>query len=154
MAEVKFNVLEAADATSFNIYKDQTADITPTGAVTLTIGIPDGTSTEISLDAEDIAAINSDDGLDITGTFVDGVYTFTLTDADEGFDESSITEGFAAIITDAVSKELLSYRVYLTEAQKSWMNEKWRLLNNLRLASSVAASDKFTENLQVLQRMQ
>lgn len=161
MQKVKFNVAEAADAASFNIYKEQTADIA--GTVSLTISFPDADVADvtITLSPSELAELNSDDGLDITTdrisapntTFTDGIYVFTLTEASAGFEASTITEAFGAIITDRTIKELLSYRVYLTPGQKDWMLEKTQLLTNLRLAASVGATSQYQTNLEVLERM-
>ena len=87
-------------------------------------------------------------------TFTDGIYTFILSEAAAGFDDSTIIEAFGAIITDRTIKELLSYRVYLTPAQKAWMLEKTQLLTNLRLAASVGATSQYQTNLEILERMQ
>ena len=162
MTEVKFNVIEAADAASFNIYKDQTADIE--GTVSLTIGFPDDDTDDVTIILSELqlASLNSDAGLDLTtsevsapnSTFTDGIYTFTLSEEATGFDESTITEAFGAIITDRTIKELLSYRVYLSPEQKTWMLEKTQLLTNLRLAASVGATSQYQTNLEILERMQ
>lgn len=160
MTKVKFNVAEAADAASFNIYKEQTSNIT--GTVSLTISFPDEDIDDvtITLSEAELAELNSDDGLDITTakvspntTFTDGIYVFTLTEAAAGFLDSTITEAFGAIITDRTIKELLSYRVYLTPGQKEWMLEKTQLLTNLRLSASVGATKQYQTNLEVLERM-
>lgn len=160
MTKVKFNVAEAADAASFNIYKEQTSNIT--GTVSLTISFPDEDIDDvtITLSEAELAELNSDDGLDITTakvspntTFTDGIYVFTLTEAVAGFSDSTITEAFGAIITDRTIKELLSYRVYLTPGQKEWMLEKTQLLTNLRLSASVGATKQYQTNLEVLERM-
>ena len=161
MTKVKFNVIEAADAASFNIYKDQTANIA--GTVSLTISFPDTDVDDvtITLSEVELAELNSDDGLNITTakvsapntTFTDGIYVFTLTEAATGFFDSTITEAFGAIITDRTIKELLSYRVYLTPGQKEWMLEKTQLLTNLRLSASVGAANQYQTNLEVLERM-
>lgn len=160
MTKVKFNVAEAADAASFNIYKEQTSNIT--GTVSLTISFPDKDIDDvtITLSEAELAELNSDDGLDITTakvspntTFTDGIYVFTLTEAAAGFLDSTITEAFGAIITDRTIKELLSYRVYLTPGQKEWMLEKTQLLTNLRLSASVGATKQYQTNLEVLERM-
>lgn len=160
MTKVKFNVAEAADAASFNIYKEQTSNIT--GTVSLTISFPDKDIDDvtITLSEAELAELNSDDGLDITTakvspntTFTDGIYVFTLTEAAAGFLDSTITEAFGAIITDRTIKELLSYRVYLTPGQKEWMLEKTQLLTNLRLSASVGAANQYQTNLEVLERM-
>ena len=161
MSKVKFNVAEAADAASFQIYKEQTADIA--GTVSLTISFPDADVDDvtITLSEAELAELNSDDGLVITTarispsntTFTDGIYVFTLTEAAAGFSDSTITEAFGAIITDRTIRELLSYRVYLTPGQKEWMLEKTQLLANLRLSASVGAIKQYQTNLEVLERM-
>lgn len=160
MEKVKFNVAEAADAASFNIYKEQTSNIT--GTVSLTISFPDVDIDDvtITLSTTELAELNSNDGLNITTakvspntTFTDGIYVFTLTEAAERFLDSTITEAFGAIITDRTIKELLSYRVYLTPGQKEWMLEKTQLLTNLRLSASVGAANQYQTNLEVLERM-
>ena len=161
MAEVVFNVAEAADGASFNIYKEQTADIAGTVSLTISFPDPDTDDVTIVLTVGQLAELNSDDGLDLTttevsapnATFTDGIYTFILSEAAAGFDASTITEAFGAVITDRTIKELLSYRTYLTPAQKNWMLEKAQLLNNLRLSASVGATSQYQTNLEVLERM-
>lgn len=156
MATISFNVLESSDAGSFTI--TNTGDDVATDPITLTVTDPEGDDYTFSIAGTDLTAFNSADGLEVTttdlsysGDFEDGIYVFTLND---GVDDSEITEGFAAVITDSVMTESLAYRVYETKAQKDYINEKMRLLNNLAYSASVGSTDKFTENLEILQRME
>lgn len=156
MAEIKFDVLEAANAESFNIYSEEESDVT--GTVTLEVVAPDETSYTKEFTAEELAEFNSSDGLDITAntlvgdtTFTDGIYTFNL---DGTFDESTVTEGFAAVITKSVMIDSIAYDVNMTKAEKDYHNERIRLLNNLAYSAQIGATSKFTENLEILQRME
>lgn len=155
MAEIKFNVLEKADATGFNIYKTGGADAVTGQELTL-IDPQDDTYTYIfsELDAVEFNAGLS--GLeinvsDITGgsSFPDGIYKFSF----DTVADSSHTEGFAAVITLEVIKESLSYRPRLTKAVKEYIQEKIMLLNNLSYAAAISDEEAFNSNLEILQRM-
>lgn len=159
MAEVTFDVLEAANAESFNIYSEEESDIT--GTVTLEVTTPDETSYTKEFTVDELAEFNSSAGLDITANaligstvFADGIYTFTLTEVSTGFDESTLTEGFAAVITKSVMIDSIAYDVNMTKAEKDYHNERIRLLNNLAYSAQIGATSKFTENLEILQRME
>ena len=156
MATITFNVLESADATYFTIVNTGstvatplTLTVTDPNSVDYTFNITSGTYLDafngagLELDVSDISYAES--------VFADGVYQFTLND---GVDDSTIYEGFNAVILQDGMKEALSYRVYLTKAQKDYILEKMLYLNNLSYAASVGATDKFNENLEVLQNMQ
>lgn len=156
MATITFNVQESADASYFTIVNAGT-DIA--GALTLTITDPDSTDYTYTIAVGDNLTAFNGTGLELTvsdisyaeSIFADGVYQFTLNDT---VDDSTIYEGFNAIILQDGMKEALSYRVYLTKAQKDYILEKMLYLNNLSYAASVGATDKFNENLEVLQNMQ
>jgi len=82
--------------------------------------------------------------------FKDGIYTFKL---DDGTTTISLTEGFAAIVTEDVIKDALSYRIYQPIAIKQRIQEKMMLLNFLYYASSIGDSDSFQSIIEMLQRM-
>ena len=158
MATRTFNVLESADATYFTI-TNTGADV----AVELTLTVIDNSTSDsytftiaAGTDLDDFNGagliIGVDDLVPSYGSsaFTDGNYTFTIND---GVDDSTITEGFAAIQTQSVMKEALGYNVYLSQAAKTYIQEKILYLNNLAYAASVGSTDKFTENLNVLERM-
>jgi hypothetical protein len=163
MADITFNVREAADAESFVIYNTGSNDVAE--GDTLTIAFTDVGSNPVTiLDAytlltADAAAFNSADGweidvnfagLDVGTVFKDGIYLFTI----GGTNEGTWTEGFAAEISESVMVDSLGYRIYQTSAVKDYINEKIRILNNLRYAAQIGATDKFLENLEILQRME
>ena len=145
MAEILFDIEELSDASGFEVIP---GEYTATNDVVIAWTSTGNFSGELPLSAAEFNEGYTYE--DTPGAFIDGVYSFTATSGD---DTGSRTEGFVAIITDRTIKEALTYRIYLTKAQKDWINEKMRLLNNIRYAAAVGASDKFVENLEVLQRM-
>ena len=159
MAEITFSVLEASDAESFTV-TNTSSTITPSHDITLTLTDSEDDDYTFTIAVGDDLDDFNGDGLEVTlddvgytgSVFADGIYTILLTCDD--FDDTTNTEGFAAVITDSVMTESLAYRVYLTAAQKEFMNEKIRLLNNLAYAAEVGAIDAFEENLEVLERME
>ena len=156
MATITFNVEESADASYLTIVNEG-ADV----ATQLTLTVTDPDSVVYTYTITTGTKLNSFNGagLEITvsdlsyaeAVFADGVYQFTLNDS---VDDSTIYEGFNAVILQDGMKEALSYRVYLPKAQKDYILEKMLYLNNLSYAASVGATDKFNENLEVLQNMQ
>jgi hypothetical protein len=156
MATITFNVEESADASYLTIVNEG-ADV----ATQLTLTVTDPNSVVYTYTITTGTKLNSFNGagLEITvsdlsyaeAVFADGVYQFTLNDS---VDDSTIYEGFNAVILQDGMKEALSYRVYLPKAQKDYILEKMLYLNNLSYAASVGATDKFNENLEVLQNMQ
>ena len=156
MATITFNVEESADASYLTIVNEG-ADV----ATQLTLTVTDPDSVVYTYTITTGTKLNSFNGagLEITvsdlsyaeAVFADEVYQFTLND---GVDDSTIYEGFNAVILQDGMKEALSYRVYLPKAQKDYILEKMLYLNNLSYAASVGATDKFNENLEVLQNMQ
>lgn len=155
MATITFNVLESADATYFTIVNTGSTVATP---LTLTVTDPDSVDYTFNITSGTYLDAFNGAGLELDvssisyaeSIFADGVYQFTLND---GVDNSTIYEGFNAIILQDGMKEALSYRVYQTKAQKNYILEKMLYLNNLAYAASVGATDKFNENLVVLQNM-
>lgn len=145
MADILFDIEELADASGFEV---SSLGYIASGNVTIAWTSTGGYDGNIILtDAEFNAGYTFEDSV---GVFTDGVYTFIATsEADTG----TRLEAFGAIITDRTVKELLSYRTYLTPAQKDWMLEKAQLLNNLRLSASVGATSQYQTNLEVLERM-
>ncbi len=155
MATITFNVLESADATYFTIVNMGSNVATP---LTLTVTDPDSVTYNYTITAGDLLNSFNGLGLKITAAtlgysatkFADGIYQFTLNDS---VDNSTIYEGFNAVILQDGMKSALSYRVYLPKATKDYILEKMLYLNNLSYAASVGATDKFNENLEILQNM-
>jgi len=158
--DVSFSIVESSDATSFNI-KNTGDTYVPSSTLTLYIGNSTVTMDwEFEITGDNLTSFNSSDGLDITcsdcgytdSTFEDEVYYFRL--ADNSVYSEYVVEGFASVITDSVFKESLTYRIYQTSAQKDYINEKIRLLNNLGYAAYLGDADKFRENLEMLQLLE
>ena len=156
MATITFNVEESADASYLTIVNEG-ADVAV--QLILTVTDPDSVAYTYTITTGTKLDAFNGAGLEITvsdlsyaeAVFADGVYQFTLNDS---ADDSTIYEGFNAVILQNGMKEALSYRVYLPKAQKDYILEKMLYLNNLSYAASVGATDKFNENLEVLQNMQ
>lgn len=155
MATITFNVLESADATYFTIVNTGSTVATP---LTLTVIDPNSVVYNYTITVGALLDSFNGLGLEITAAtleynatkFADGVYQFTLND---DVDNSTIYEGFNAVILQDGMKSALSYRVYLPKATKDYILEKMLYLNNLSYAASVGATDKFNENLEILQNM-
>lgn len=155
MATIIFNVLESADATYFTIVNTGSNVATP---LTLTVTDPDSVTYNYTITVGALLDSFNGLGLKITAAalgygatkFADGIYQFTLNDS---VDNSVIYEGFNAVILQDGMKSALSYRVYLPKATKDYILEKMLYLNNLSYAASVGATDKFNENLEILQNM-
>ena len=155
MATITFNVLESADATYFTIVNTGGTVATP-----LILTVTDTNSVSYNYTITVGALLDSFNGLGLKITaatlgysatkFADGIYQFTLNDS---VDNSVIYEGFNAVILQDGMKSALSYRVYLPKATKDYILEKMLYLNNLSYAASVGATDKFNENLEILQNM-
>jgi hypothetical protein len=155
MAAITFNVQESADASYFTIVNEGVDVATQ---LTLTVIDPDSVPYNYTITVG--ALLNSFNGLGLEITaatlgynatkFADGIYQFTLND---GVEDSTIYEGFNAVILQDGMKSALSYRVYLPKATKDYILEKMLYLNNLSYAASVGATDKFNENLEILQNM-
>lgn len=156
MAAITFNVQESADASYFTIVNEG-ADVET--QLTLTVTAPNGETYDYTI--TDGASLDSFNGLGLKITtatlgynatkFADGIYQFTL--LNDEVDASTIHEGFNAVILQDGMKSALSYRVYLPKATKDYILEKMLYLNNLSYAASVGATDKFNENLEILQNM-
>lgn len=153
MAAITFNVQESADASYFTIVNEGVDVATQ---LTLTVIGPNVTY-DYTITVGALLDSFNGLGLEITAAtlgyatkFADGVYQFTLND---GVEDSTIYEGFNAVILQDGMKSALSYRVYLPKATKDYILEKMLYLNNLSYAASVGATDKFNENLEILQNM-
>ena len=59
--------------------------------------------------------------------------------------------GFYQVIGDAVMKESINYRYYMEKYQKDIINEKVRLLRNLRYSTDTGQLESFQQNLLQLQ---
>lgn len=155
MATITFNVLESADASYFTIVNEGVDVATQ---LILTVTAPNSVTYNYTITVGDLLNSFNGLGLKITAAtlgysatkFADGIYQFTLNDS---VDNSTIYEGFNAVILQDGMKSALSYRVYLPKATKDYILEKMLYLNNLSYAASVGATDKFNENLEVLQNM-
>lgn len=155
MAAITFNVQESADASYFTIVNEGVDVATQ---LTLTVIDPNSVTYNYTITTGTLLNSFNGAGLEITAAtlgygntkFADGIYQFTLND---GVEDSTIYEGFNAVILQDGMKSALSYRVYLPKATKDYILEKMLYLNNLSYAASVGATDKFNENLEILQNM-
>lgn len=155
MAAITFNVQESADASYFTIVNEGVDVATQ---LILTVIDPNSVTYNYTITVGALLDSFNGLGLEITAAtlgynatkFADGIYQFTLND---GVKDSTIYEGFNAVILQDGMKSALSYRVYLPKATKDYILEKMLYLNNLSYAASVGATDKFNENLEILQNM-
>jgi len=149
---LKFSIIERNDALGF-IIKGSTDE---TSLVLTIVNNYQDTFKPIIIEKENLMAFLSDSGFTINAAdvgvekFKDGIYTFEL---DDGTTTISLTEGFAAIVTEDVIKDALSYRIYQPIAIKQRIQEKMMLLNFLYYASSIGDSDSFQSIIEMLQRM-
>ena len=151
-SEFSFSIIERNDALGF-IIKGSTDE---TSLVLTIVNNYQDTFKPIIIEKENLMAFLSDSGFTINAAdvgvekFKDGIYTFEL---DDGTTTISLTEGFAAIVTEDVIKDALSYRIYQPIAIKQRIQEKMMLLNFLYYASSIGDSDSFQSIIEMLQRM-
>lgn len=151
-SEFSFSIIERNDALGF-IIKGSTDK---TSLVLTIVNNYQDTFKPIIIEKENLMAFLSDSGFTINAAdvgvekFKDGIYTFEL---DDGTTTISLTEGFAAIVTEDVIKDALSYRIYQPIAIKQRIQEKMMLLNFLYYASSIGDSDSFQSIIEMLQRM-
>ena len=151
-SEFSFSIIERNDALGF-IIKGSTDE---TSLVLTIVNNYQDTFNPITIKEENLMAFLSDSGFTINAAdvgvekFKDGIYTFEL---DDGTTTISLTEGFAAIVTEDVIKDALSYRIYQPIAIKQRIQEKMMLLNFLYYASSIGDSDSFQSIIEMLQRM-
>lgn len=151
-SEFSFSIIERNDALGF-IIKGSTDK---TSLVLTIVNNYQDTFKPIIIEKENLMAFLSDSGFTINAVdvgvekFKDGIYTFKL---DDGTTTISLTEGFAAIVTEDVIKDALSYRIYQPIAIKQRIQEKMMLLNFLYYASSIGDSDSFQSIIEMLQRM-
>ena len=153
-SEFSFSIIERNDALGF-IIKGSTDK---TSLVLTIVNNYQDTFKPIIIDGENLMAFLSDSGFTINAVdvgvekFKDGIYTFELS-VNDGTTTISLTEGFAAIVTEDVIKDALSYRIYQPIAIKQRIQEKMMLLNFLYYASSIGDSDSFQSIIEMLQRM-
>jgi len=149
---LKFSIIERNDALGF-IIKGSTDE---TSLVLTIVNNYQDTFKPIIIEEENLMAFLSDSGFTINAAdvgvekFKDGIYTFELKGETTTI---SLTEGFAAIVTEDVIKDALSYRIYQPIAIKQRIQEKMMLLNFLYYASSIGDSDSFQSIIEMLQRM-
>jgi len=149
---LEFSIIERNDALGF-IIKGSTDE---TSLVLTIVNNYQDTFNSIIIEEENLTAFLSDSGFTINAVdvgvekFKDGIYIFELKD---GTTTISLTEGFAAIVTEDVIKDALSYRIYQPIAIKQRIQEKMMLLNFLYYASSIGDSDSFQSIIEMLQRM-
>lgn len=107
----------------------------------------DGYNSELEIFTEDV---------DYSGnTFLDGVYKFRVifkTTSDE-FNSEYYYFGFASIIAMYVIQSSLSYHPSNNRAEKEWILEQHRLLNNLSFSAQTGNLNYFRENLEQLQKI-
>ena len=154
MASFNYTIKEAIDATSFNI-KNNTTDVAVQLTLTVTPSLTGITYTKTIAVGAELAAFNSDNGLDISVVsglsfpLTDDVYTFVLSGA--GYDDTTVVMGFYQVIGDAVISESINYRYYMEKYQKDIIIEKVRLLRNLRFSTDTGDLQSFQQNLLQLQ---
>ena len=154
MASFNYTIKEAIDAMSFNI-KNNTTDVAVQLTLTMTPSLTGVAHTKTIAVGADLTAFNSDNGLDISiisglsFPLTDDVYTFVLSGA--GYDNTTVVMGFYQVIGDAVMKESINYRYYMEKYQKDIINEKVRLLRNLRYSTDTGQLESFQQNLLQLQ---
>lgn len=120
------------------------------------------TYTIASLSADDIVALlagkelfptdfTGDNSIDTATVFPDDVYDVIYT-VDTN-DSNTKVVGFGAVVEEAVIKDSLGYNPDWDYATKDTINEKVRLLRNLKFALDTGDIDSFQINLEELQKL-
>ena len=88
-----------------------------------------------------------------SGTYIDGIYTFTLRDAGDTTTLGQVSEGFAAIVAGQVMRDALNYRPELDIKTRIALLERMRLLNCLSYSATLGTIEGYNENLETLQML-
>jgi len=155
MSTFNITIVEAIDASSFNIKNNDTAITTD---IVLTIAsVTNAQSGTYTITGTDLTAFNSINGLNIgsiigiNNPYPDDMYDFTLSTT--GYDTLSLSMGFYQVIGDSTMKESLNYRYYQDKYLRDIINEKIRLLRNLRYSTDTGNPQAFQQNLLQLQNI-